>query len=92
MQGYRFTLLNDRNVVIFPDNIIRIWEDDVEEHDIRVKIKDITGEVITIQESFSQVLDQLCKPRNIVDTNVFGSLKIENTVLHCDDIDPRKFR
>lgn len=84
MQGYRFTLLNDRNVVIFPDNIIRIWEEEVEGYVIRVKIKDITGEVITIQENFNQVLDQLCRPRNIVDNRVCGSLKISQESVHYD--------
>lgn len=90
MQGYRFTLLNDRNVVIFPDNIIRIWEDEVD-HDIRVKIKDITGEVITIQETFNQVLDQLCRPRNIVDNRVSGSLIISQGTVHYDT-DLQKWR
>lgn len=90
MQGLQFTLLNDKQVIIFPDKIIRIWEDEIN-GDTCIKIKDITGEVITIQESYKQVVEQLCKPRNIVDNHVFGSLTIAHGYVDSE-IDPQKWR
>lgn len=94
MQGLQFTLLNDKEVIIFPDKIIRIWEDEeiIDHSHIKcMKIKDITGEVIAIRESYEQVVDHLCQPRNTVDNHVFGRLIIANGADYSD-IDINKWR